>query len=359
MSRIDAIKRRKVIFYLEQILQKTVQAEGFSAKKGLLWMLSVFVQVALRTWHFCYDIKIRKPVKVELPVISVGNITLGGTGKTSFTEKLVRDIAGKGVVLSRGYLGKRSKLSLVPRSVADGDEAFMLKKKLGGDRVVVGRRREHSTILGKLLGAECFVLDDGMQYRKLFRDLEIVMIDAKDPFGQGYFLPRGRLRESPRALKRASYVVIHGAQTENEYRKVREKIRLYTKAPCFGTCYEMQEGESLNGQKVGVFCGIGNPEAFLQMLKAAGAEVVLEKRLSDHQPLTKPKQFVLECFEKGATKVLCTEKDYIKIEGSKEITPVQVAVKIVYEFSHYEVLLKEINRLLSKKERGSIAREIL
>jgi tetraacyldisaccharide 4'-kinase len=213
--------------------------------------------------------------------------------------------------------------------------------------VFVGKNRLKLAKLAIEKGARCVILDDAMQHRKLFRDLEIVMVHADNPWGGGHFLPRGMLRDSKDRLKKADWIVIHGAGELRKFELLEEEIRRYTSAPIIGTRYIATNGEQIKGEKIGAFCGIGAPESFYQMLTELSCEIVDRKTLPDHTPFEEAMRFVQTCKKKGASKIVCTEKDYIKLRITDSILPLYVTMKVVYGHNHYTNLLACIGSLMN------------
>src|SRR5205085_4225613 len=257
----------------------------------------------VRTRLRLYRSGLLKTENVGAPVISVGNITAGGTGKTPLVEWAARALAGEGrraCVLTRGYGRADERRRVVAsdgRSVlADarecGDEPRLLAEKLLGaasvvcdrDRVAAARwAREH-------LGADAFVLDDGFQHLRIARDLDIVTLDATAPWGGGRLLPRGRLREPPSSLARADCVVITRAELAGDLEHLRaEALRLSggraavisSRARTRGLSPLNPPSDSPNagleglgvGSPAAAFCAVGNPRAFFEHLRRAGLEL--------------------------------------------------------------------------------------
>jgi tetraacyldisaccharide 4'-kinase len=265
-------------------------------------------------------------VKLPVPVISVGNITCGGTGKTPVVEMLVRALLARGLrpaILSRGY-----------RAGPDGknDEARLLAANLpqvphfiGGDRIVTGRAAIAA-------GAEALVLDDGFQHVRLARDLDLVLIDALDPFGGGRPLPAGLLREPLSALSGAGLLaitrgalappralgILRGLLRDRFPRIPRIEIDLEPLGwePLAGGG-ELRGPEALAGKKVAAFAGIGNPEAFRRQLVLLGVGVAAWVPFRDHhaystRDLEEIGRRARAC---GADAVATTQKDAVKIGG--------------------------------------------
>jgi tetraacyldisaccharide 4'-kinase len=195
--------------------------------------------------------------------------------------------------------------------------------------VIVGKDRHKASDLAARAGAQLILLDDGMQHRRLARDFEVVVMDNSDPFGQGYFLPRGLLREGVNSLSRADMIILNHTEDAEMFKDIKEKLQRYSKALVVGTRMEVVEvvmfnGEkmpSLQGVKVGIFCGIAHPEYFYKTVSQQGALIVDSAFAADHRCLCQNdlEKFALRCKEKGAELLLCTEKDKVKICGTQDL----------------------------------------
>ena len=293
-----------------------------------------------------------------VPVVSVGNLTVGGTGKTPVVELLSKSLRDKGrrvCILSRGYKSKRqrkapllkrlgAKLGLVekpeeipPRIVSDGekvlldshdagDEPFMLARNCPGVPVVVDKNRVKAGAHAiKHLGADVLVLDDGLQYLKLKHRHDIVLIDKTAPFGSnGHMLPHGTLREPPRSLRRASYIFI--TKSDGESDDLVKQIRRYNKAAEIIECRhrpmhfeEIQTGEKMpleemRGKFVGALSGIAVPESFEHGLRRLGARIEITSRFPDHHRFHGPEiiQFIERCTRRDVHCMVTTEKDFVR-----------------------------------------------
>lgn len=290
-----------------------------------------------------YDLGYLKQAMPDGPlIISIGNIVAGGTGKTPATlmigQALIEEIPV--AILSRGYRSEAERAldSFVlshgngpeyPVNMC-GDEAYILARRLLGAYIVVGKNRCRSAEIATEMGAQLLIIDDGMQHRRLARHFEIVVMDAADPFGQGYHLPRGLLREPPKALARADLIILNGVTDAERLSVIRQDIRHYTNAPIIETKMVMEkvvnaEGIDicgLKGKNVGLLCGIGNPDSFIKTVKDAGADIVDKLIVGDHRSIGQGKliQFADRCYGKGAEWLVCTEKDFVKLTSQKNLT---------------------------------------
>lgn len=242
--------------------------------------------------------------RAPLPVISVGNLEVGGTGKTPLVAWLARKLASEGrvpAVVSRGYGGTAGVGPLVvstgsgPRVNARtcGDEPHVLARTLPGVIVVVGSDRLEGARCAAATGADAVLLDDGFQHRRLARDLDILVLDGREPFDGGSVLPKGRLRESPRSVRRADVVVLTRLREKEPAQRAIEAVR----AQGFGGTI-VRAGHRRTGfrdakgapcpapSRAFAFCGIGDPELFHADLEDAGVEIAAFRAFRDHQPYT-------------------------------------------------------------------------
>ena len=281
-------------------------------------------------------------VHAGIPVVSVGNITAGGTGKTPCIIALAKMCLAAGVlpaVVSRGY---KSELEKEGGIVADGrkillserqagDEPYMMAQKLPGVPILIGKDRIKSAAAAKAMGAKILLLDDGFQYWKLARDLDIVLIDATDPFGGGYVLPRGLLREPKEALSRAGLFLVTkaGQVSEKTRESVKQEIAKYAPAApiievdhapaTLTTLSDWPETVSLAEAEKGtafLLSGIGNPAAFRKTAEEAGLTVLGMQTLPDHAAYTEAdvKSALSAARKSGAATLVITEKDAVKIK---------------------------------------------
>jgi len=315
-----------------------------SLKESLLWPLSVPYGAASRLRARAYRMGMLKQQRLPGVVISVGNLTTGGTGKTPMVIWIAERLAAEGKrvgILTRGYRGKTasepaSSAGRVGRSTSQSssDEVQLMTARLG-DRVAIGVGADRFARGQELAqqGVQWFVLDDGFQHVQLARAADIVMIDATNPFGGGRLLPAGRLREPKTALARADLIVITRSAHSPA---VEAAIRRETGAPVFYAQAELDSvyspaqprstGQDAREQKLFAFCGIGNPHAFVADLRSWGFQIVGHKFFRDHHRYTPEdiREIEAEARAAGARAVICTEKDRFNLPAIQPALPVWV-----------------------------------
>jgi len=321
-------------------------------------------------------------------VVSIGNLTVGGTGKTPVVELLARTLRDRGRVvsiLSRGYKSKKLDESqkwkradgsvfpanLMPKVVSTGrailleskfagDEPFMLAANLDGVSVVVDKDRvKGGRFAISELNADTLLLDDGMQYLNLAHGIDIVLVDATAPFGTEALLPRGTLREPKRNLRRASYIFItkcDGSSNEALIERIRKYNRVAEIIECtHGPKYlenafthERLPLEALQEKFVAVISGIAVPENFERQVEKLGAKIEIKRRFSDHHRFSRKEiaKFLQRCVERDMEMIVTTEKDAVRFPRPKEIeVPVYFLRIEVQILKGHEIWEKLIDRL--------------
>lgn len=334
--------RKKIEFYFIDVVKHRRHGCIPSLIRGLLLLLSWPYRLFVFTRNLAYDSGwFRRYIPPVPVVISIGNIVVGGTGKTPVTLLLAKEFMETFTlaILSRGYRSPAERLvtpvilsqgqgPMHPASYC-GDEPYLLAVNLPKAVVIVGKNRYQASNMAAKAGAQIIVLDDGMQHRRLARDFEIVVMDVRDPYGQGFFLPRGFLREGVSALRRASLLILNHAYEMERYQMVRKQLAKETQAPVIGTkmvvvgAFDFSGNNigSLHGRKLAVFCGIAHPESFINTLTQLEAHVVASDFVPDHHDFTDKQlaQFAQKAKAAGAELLLCTEKDRVKFTEVQEL----------------------------------------
>ncbi len=303
----------------------------------ICWPLSILYRLSIKLRKYLYDLNVLSVVHLDAKIISVGNITVGGTGKTPMVERLARLLMENGyniAVLSRGYRRKkkntmivsdRNGLKATPEEA--GDEPILLAKKLPGIPVVVGRnRRETGKKAAEMWKCDVLILDDGFQYMGLKKDLDLVLIDSQNPWGNGKLLPAGPLREPLSELKRAHAVVFTRVNENRNIKASMQRVQEIISAPIFHSVHQpstwvsLSKGDNfplnfLKGKKVVAFAGIGNPDSFEKSLTEIGVETVDFIRYRDHYWYKQKDldQLTLMAEQKGAMALVTTEKDGVRL----------------------------------------------
>jgi tetraacyldisaccharide 4'-kinase len=351
---------------LDRLLSK--REKPFLTKMSLfpLYLLSFPYSWAVQARVLFYRIGIFKKKRLPCPVISVGNITVGGTGKTPLVMLLARGLRQRGItiaILSRGYKRKQASDSLVSdgRSLflspeAAGDEPYLMANALKGVPILVGKDRFTSgQVALERFGVRGLLLDDGYQHLRLHRDLNIVLVDTITGFGDGHLLPRGILRESPSHLRRADLFVLTKVEETQACLPLERKLhQIHPRAQVFHSHYEPiglvgpkgenEDLEALRGKKVLAFSGIANPEYFSFLLKSSGMEIGKEVIFPDHHFYTAGNLAFIAASSRGMDRVVTTEKDMLKLKnfsmGHLPIRALRVKMKIWEEEEFFGRLMQ-------------------
>lgn len=321
--------------------------------RGLLHALSFIYEQVVQLRLYCYRRRIFRERTLGCLVISIGNLTVGGTGKTPIVEKFARALRAGGrrvAILSRGYksVPRASRRTWwhrlrgidpdPPRVVSDGkallldsltagDEPYMLAQNLPEVAVLVDKDRVKSGLFAiRELKSDTLLLDDGLQYLHLRHRLDIVLIDRQAPFGNEYLLPRGTLREPPRNLRRAAYIFITKSTGESNDELIK-RIRRYNRTAEIIQCshrplhlQNVLTGErlpltALRDTYIGALSGIAAPESFEDALRGLGAKIEIAKRYIDHHRYTEAEleSVINRCIRRDLAMIVTTEKDAVRL----------------------------------------------
>ena len=316
---------------------------GADLTRSALGGLASLYDAGLEAYLAAERVGLRRRARLPIPVISVGNLTVGGTGKTPMTQWLCRRLVSEGrraAVLSRGHGGASQSVRLVSGtdrrvllSAAEaGDEPNLLAQTLPDVPVLVGKdRRLSGREALRLFDLDVLVLDDGFQYWQLRRDLDMVLLDAKRPFGNGFPLPRGLLREPKRHLKRAGVVVVTraGGLADAERDALAAQVAVLAPAARLFFADHRPAGfvradtlsspllplSLLSGARIAAVSAIAQPQSFVNTLtREVEASVVCERAWVDHQAVTpaEAQAVVKDAVQAGAEALVMTEKDAVK-----------------------------------------------
>jgi len=339
-------------FVLEVIFEQR-QGKRAAIVRGLLLAFSKVFKLAIKGRRFLYNVRILRDSTLGVQVIAIGNLTVGGTGKTPVVEKFARELrdAGRNVaILSRGYRSKPPPLRkrildkllfrvdrTPPRVVSDGksllldvetagDEPYMLASNLKDVIVLVDKDRvKGGRYAIEKFGCDTLLLDDGFQYWKLRgRRMDVVLIDFQQPFGNEHLLPRGTLREPPTHLARAQTVFI--TKSNGHTTELRQRIAQYNSTARIIECVhhplyfeDVFTGEQhgldlLQERKIASLSGIAQPESFEQSLVRLGGDLVYAKRFADHHRFRQ--QEILNVINRSkkrrAEAIITTQKDAVR-----------------------------------------------
>jgi tetraacyldisaccharide 4'-kinase len=298
--------------------------------RRLLWPFAVVYEIGARLRVSWYESGLPERKRLNGTVLSVGNLTVGGTGKTPMVVWLAEKLIAEGrrpAILTRGY---RSANRVDTHGGQPADEVALLKARLGAQvQLGVGTDRYATGSTLERHGANWFILDDGFQHLRLKRQADIVLIDASDPFGGG-MLPMGRSREPRGALRRADVVVI---TRSSHSPALEEVVHRHTNAPIFYAVTELDAVLRLpaltvqwplaehGGAKVFAFCGIGNSRAFFDDLRRWGFSIAGERSFRDHHRYSAAEVASLEqaAVSAGAEAMICTEKDAYNLRDAPPV----------------------------------------
>lgn len=353
LKRLAVRSRQFEEFSVDVVYDRRKTDAKVKAFSGFLLGLSWVFDGIVRTRCWLYHQRIFRNQPLGVPVVVVGNLTVGGTGKTPIVEKFARALAKRGrhvAILSRGYKSRAEPSykrlwrwishgeNPPPKVVSDGqsvllnsdeagDEPFMLARNLPGVVVLVDKNRVKAGQYAiKKFGSDILLLDDGFQYLPLRGQLNLLLVDKTNPFGNHHLLPRGILREPVKHLRRASFVfitksdgqpddelrgIIHGRHPEVEIVECSHKPT-HLQSVNGGGRKPLTE---LRGKRVAAFSGIAMPESFEKLLRELGAEICHNKRFLDHHRFTPEEleRFFARAKENAAELIVTTEKDAVRL----------------------------------------------
>jgi tetraacyldisaccharide 4'-kinase len=326
----------------------------------------------VHTRSLFYSLNLFKTKSLPCPVISVGNITVGGTGKTPLTIALAKELRGRGIrvaILSRGYKGKKNSEPVVSDGKTiflspneSGDEPLLMAQVCKDIPVLVGKDRfMNGQIALQRFGVQGLLLDDGYQYLPLQRNLNILLIDSHIGFGDEHLLPRGILREPLSHLRRANLFLLTKLEGPKISQRLEKKIReIHPTAQVFHSHYEptslvgpqgeQEEFHSLKGKKILALSGIANSNYFSFLLRKCGVEIVREVVFPDHYLYTSKDLSFIEEKAKGVDCIVTTEKDMVKLKrliiDHLPLRALRIELKIWEEKEFYQMVM-EIFRVKS------------
>jgi tetraacyldisaccharide 4'-kinase len=373
-------------FVLEVIFEQRRGKRAAVVRALLLTLSKVFV-LAVKSRRFLYNCRILRDRTLGVQVIAIGNLTVGGTGKTPVVEKFARELKDQGrtvAILSRGYRSKPPPLTrrllnkllfredtTPPRVVSDGrsllldsetagDEPYMLASNLRDVIVLVDKDRVKSGRYAiEKFGCDTLLLDDGFQYWRLRgRRMDVVLIDCQQPFGNEHLLPRGTLREPPSHLARANTIFI--TKSEGDLSALRRRIAEFNPTARIVECVhhplyfeDVFSGERfgldvLHGRKIATLSGIAQPESFERSLVSLGAEMVYSRRFADHHRFSQQEilNVINRSKKKQAEVIITTQKDAVRFPKlDRRDLPIyfmRVEIKIISGAKDFQDCVRQI-----------------
>jgi len=386
---------------LEQFAVDVILERRWGFRAGVfrffLWILSGFYRVGVKWRLWWYETRLGSVHALGCLVVSVGNLTVGGTGKTPVVELFARELTRRGrkvAILSRGYKSlpapfpqelldrfRPMELRHPPRVVSDGrsllldsekagDEPFMLASNLKDVQVLVDKDRVKSGLHAiNRFGCDTLLLDDGLQFLRLKERLDIVLIDRESPFANRHLLPRGLLREPPEQLRRANIIFITKCDGR-DLTELREELRRYNRHAEIVECAhkplhleeiftgEQQPLSYLKDLRIATISGIARPESFEEGLKKLGVELIYSRRYADHHRFSDGE--IARMFERskarGARAVITTEKDSVRFPRmGKRPLPVyflRVEIEIIRGHDAFNRCLEQLCRYNEPAEKN-------
>ena len=334
---------------IETVMQSTGRPSPTWLRMGL-YAISEVYGLGLRLRSAAYRNGMLKPLQLPCIVISIGNITLGGTGKTPLTIYMAEMLHRRGyrvAIVSRGYGGRAEKSGaivsdgsrILVSAEVSGDEPYMMGQQLSGIPILVGANRYRSgKIAIKRFKPDIILLDDGFQHRRLARDLDLVLLDARRPWGNGYLFPRGGLRETPSALKRGHAIVLTRAsqglaEPEGILAPVLRSVPYFTsqhRLKLVRVISAVSDGATksnksvsgidfmfLHGKRVLVFSGIARNLEFFKLVQEVGCQIVQTMKFRDHYQYNHSdmEHICKQALDQRAHYVLTTEKDFCRMSN--------------------------------------------
>ncbi len=399
----------KPLEQLEQFAIDVILERRYGKRAALLrtflYALSLLYTRIIRLRLYLYEKRIMRVHSLGCLVISIGNLTVGGTGKTPLVEKISKELtqAGRKVaILSRGYKSVKRPLwdrikdrllfredEVPPRLVSDGktlfldsehagDEPFMLAHNLHNVAVVVDKNRVKGGLYAiRKFKTDTLLLDDGFQYLPLKERFDIVLIDRETPYGNQFLLPRGTLREPPDHLKRANLIFITKC-TGDDISGLKKELRaLNTHAPIIECRHrakylqnvyteERQPLEFLKELRIGSISGIARPESFEEGLKVLGGDIIFSRQYADHHRFSMQEivNMITRCKTRGARAVLTTEKDAVRMPRLEHpalpVYYLRVEIEIIHGQEHFEKFIQFASRknIVNPEKREAILQDL-
>lgn len=365
--------------YLNKLEERISQFSGSNYKPGIFsfeWFavaMSYGYGMVIRFRLWLYNKGILKQKNLSCFVISVGNIAVGGAGKTPmaiYLAQVLKKMGKQVVVVSRGYKGKYKDPAVI---VTDGDQIFISAEDSGDEPYMMAKRKSFPVVIGKdrfkagmkamdAFNPDVIVLDDGFQHLKLKRDLDFLLLDYSSPFGNKRFLPAGRLRESPNtsAQRTDALIFTRCLDIDGKTESIEQVLQHYPDCPMFKTFHKpfifkhiacntnlknpISDVKDLKGKKAVLFSGIAKNPSFLLSMKESRVNVLDHLEFKDHYKYKDADILMINTSAKnmGADIILTTEKDWAKLDQDSKWSLDLIVIGIQIEFEHplkFEALL--------------------
>jgi tetraacyldisaccharide 4'-kinase len=354
----------------DELIQKLFhKSVDFPLFMPIVWLLRVFSWMYLAIINirlFLYEHGVLNRTKVDATVISVGNITVGGTGKTPFViflAELLRDSGLNVATVSRGYKAESSDVIVV----SDGTEVFTTSEECGDEPFLIARKTSGIVVLAckdrvkaakfavDNFHAQVIILDDAFQHLKIERDWDIVILDATTPFGNGELLPAGILREPKSHLKRADLLILNKSHNRRNAKRLTEQLSEFVpKENIIRSVYEPEI--QFADKKILAVSAIGNPNYFHQLIKTQNANLMGKLTFPDHHDYTADDKIRIERIanQVNADLILTTEKDWVKLEKFEDwscpIMPLPIKIQLIEngKVLALEPIIQEANRRIDR-----------
>ena len=358
--------------YFRSVISGRERGVGAAVLRGAARVAEPFYAAAMRLRNWTFDAHVRRARAAPRPVICVGNITTGGTGKTPVVRWLAGELRRRGhrcAVLMRGYRGDASR---------GGSDEQQLLEELLDDRAhpAIPVVADPDRLRGARRALEIdpqlsvFLLDDGFQHRQLKRDFDLVLIDATNPFGHGRLLPRGLLREPLVGLKRAQALLLTHVEavSEDELARITHELRRHNAVAPLYRCRHLHTGflapdgrrepANLGGRRFFAFCGVGNPDGFVRQLDRTGGTCAGTHFFADHHAYAGSDLAAVENFARSSASdvMITTEKDWVKLralDGASATRPQiwRATLTIEFDGDHGARLIEQIAAVVSDAMR--------
>lgn len=354
--------RSQPLIDLRDLITRPDASWSLRILRAFLGVLAVPYWLGAQAKNWVYDLGIKKPSRSSLPTISVGNLSVGGTGKTPVVAWLAKQIRARDIrvaILSRGY-GKLDH--------GQNDEALELELLLPDvPHLQHWDRVESARIAEEEFDMQCLLLDDGFQHRRMGRDLDIVLLDATDPASARHVLPRGLFREPLGALKRAQFVML--TRTDQavpaELERLRSQITRFAPDALVIDCQhqpkrlrtggcQVEDLSALQGCNVLAFCAVGNPHSFFRSVEQLGGRLLAKRTWPDHHGYSRDDLAVLADWVKAypqAERLICTMKDWVKIQvaqiGGVPLAALQIELNL--DANHQRQLIEQLEKIIARE----------